>query len=160
MFYTATEPFTSFAFYSLTEVISSCTSAHPPHDNRWQLTSYTSNMIIRKIAALVLHLCLLPSYLCVPFNVSIDDTFGDERTGKQITFTPSNGWKQGQTCTDCTANVDANQPFRHSWHDATFLPQNMGGDGIIRSASVSFNGMSHSRSRSPLSRLLRVTSMR
>lgn len=158
MFYTATEPFTSFAFYSLTEVISSCTSAHSPHDNRGQLTSYTSNMIIRKIAALVLHLYLLPSYLCVPFNVSIDDTFGDERTGKQITFTPSNGWKQGQTCTDCTANVDADQLFRHSWHDATFLPQNMGGDGIVRSASVSFNGMSHSRSRSPLSRLL--TSMR
>ena len=55
-------------------------------------------------------------------------------------ITYSDSWKLGQNCSDCTAIVDATQAFEHTWHDGTYLPVNLGGDGELRTASVSFNG--------------------
>lgn len=99
-------------------------------------------MTLRSIMALSLLFRFLNCSQCALLNVSIDDTFGDERTGNQISYLPSNGWKFGQNCTDCTAVPERGQNFRHTWHDGSFDPQSVGGDGIIRSALVSFNGTS------------------
>lgn len=34
-------------------------------------------------------------------NVTIDDTLGDLKTGAQVTYLPSGGWKSGTTCQTC-----------------------------------------------------------
>ena len=94
-------------------------------------------MIQRNLLAVLFILSFLSIHSSsVLVNVSIDDTLGDERTGNMITYV--GGWKVGQSCTDCTTNVNARQTFEFTWHDATFHPTT---DAII-SASVSFNGTS------------------
>ena len=86
--------------------------------------------------------CLLSLVIrssCVLLNVSIDDTLGDERNGNMIAY--SDGWNVGQSCVGCTAKPDASQLFEHTWHDGTYLPVSLGGDGELITASVSFNGV-------------------
>ncbi|KAI0771009.1 hypothetical protein BD413DRAFT_72508 [Trametes elegans] len=74
-------------------------------------------------------------------NVTIDDTFGDQATGNQITYGPPGVWKAGQNCTDCTAKVDPAQVSNGTWHDGTFstVVENNSPPGQILTAAVSFN---------------------
>ena len=95
--------------------------------------------MIFKFITLLWILSLSTCSLSVLVNVSIDDTLGDETNNHKILYT--NEWKFGQSCVDCTAKPDADQAYRNTWHDATFAPVSLGGDGKIRSATTSFNGV-------------------
>ncbi|OJT13238.1 hypothetical protein TRAPUB_10257 [Trametes pubescens] len=53
-------------------------------------------------------------------NVTIDDTFGDESNGNQITYEPSTLWNVGQNCTGCTAHPDPALALKGTWHDSTY----------------------------------------
>lgn len=52
-------------------------------------------------------------------NIKVDDSEPDPLTGQVISYTPNNACKLGQSCTDCTAKVDRNLAYHHSWHDCT-----------------------------------------
>ncbi|EJD35734.1 hypothetical protein AURDEDRAFT_175184 [Auricularia subglabra TFB-10046 SS5] len=59
------------------------------------------------------------------FNVTIDDTLGDERTGQKPRYTPPD-WKArsvgGGPCPGCTAQPDPTLAFGGTWHDkSTFI---------------------------------------
>ena len=79
--------------------------------------------------------------LCLLLNVSIDDTFGDERNSSNM-ITYSDLWQFGQSCVTCGAKLDPNQTFERTWHDRTFYPIGDGrlGNGELVWASASFNG--------------------
>ncbi|TCD59919.1 hypothetical protein EIP91_011189 [Steccherinum ochraceum] len=55
-------------------------------------------------------------------NVTIDDQFGDEETGAQVVYAPSEHWTQGNGCGGCSAKPDASQAYRETWHDGLFAP--------------------------------------
>lgn len=65
-------------------------------------------------------------------NVTVDDA------DNQITYTPSEHWAVGQTCTDCSAHPDVSQMFDQTWHDTSFIPGSSQTQGI--NASITFNG--------------------
>ena len=115
--------------WSLTSIVPHTTSGAARHFPYTMLRNYT-------IIFLLLSFLSVRS-LCTQLNVSIDDTLGDERTGNMISYTGQ--WSAGQNCSSCTADIDASQVFEHTWHDTTFRPGPS--DGVIRSASVAFNGM-------------------
>ncbi|EJD35731.1 hypothetical protein AURDEDRAFT_175181 [Auricularia subglabra TFB-10046 SS5] len=61
------------------------------------------------------------------FNVTIDDTLGDEHTGERPRYTPAD-WKArsvgGDPCPRCTAQPDPTLAFGGTWHDkSTFVGQ-------------------------------------
>jgi hypothetical protein len=43
-------------------------------------------------------------------NVTIDDTFGDPKTGAQVTYSPD-GWNNGTNCSGCTAHPDVSHVY-------------------------------------------------
>lgn len=51
------------------------------------------------------------------FNVTVDDSGLDPRTGNAINYTGD--WDLGQTCSGCKARPDPAQIHNSSWHDAT-----------------------------------------
>ncbi|KLO18721.1 hypothetical protein SCHPADRAFT_935981 [Schizopora paradoxa] len=74
--------------------------------------------------------------LCALQNVSIDDTNGDEMTGRQITYNPANKWSLGPSCQTCEAKVSpASEAFDQTWHDTSFIK-----GGPLISASAIFTG--------------------
>ncbi|KZV84451.1 hypothetical protein EXIGLDRAFT_288776 [Exidia glandulosa HHB12029] len=73
-------------------------------------------------------------------NVTIDDTFGDERTGAIPKYTSAHLWNARSAtdgCTTCYAQPDGSQFHHNTWHDETTftgqIPSNM---------SLSFMGTS------------------
>ena len=50
------------------------------------------------------------STLAALVNVTIDDTFGDPKTGAQVTYSPG-GWKNGTNCSGCAAHPDVSQVY-------------------------------------------------
>ena len=40
-------------------------------------------------------------------NITIDDHFGDSKTGSQITYLPQGAWQYGPSCLNCTIRPDA-----------------------------------------------------
>ncbi|KAF7320070.1 hypothetical protein MKEN_00791300 [Mycena kentingensis (nom. inval.)] len=76
-------------------------------------------------------LLLLFSWLLLPsvwalVNVTIDDSTGDERTRKQIDYSPPDSWQSQSTCaadpTACgsLALVDPKNVDAQTWHESTF----------------------------------------
>ncbi|THH12833.1 hypothetical protein EW146_g7324 [Bondarzewia mesenterica] len=58
-------------------------------------------------------------------NVTVDDSGTDSATGAPvIQYSPSTSWKDGSTCTDCTARPDPTRAFNGTWHDSTYDPSN------------------------------------
>ncbi|EJD35800.1 hypothetical protein AURDEDRAFT_188609 [Auricularia subglabra TFB-10046 SS5] len=58
------------------------------------------------------------------FNVTIDDTFGDERTEQNPQYGPDNWIPRGLgtvPCSDCRVQPDSAQAYRGSWHDRSVL---------------------------------------
>ena len=78
-------------------------------------------------------------------NVTIDDAFGDPKTGQQIAYQPSNAWQAGNGCQPCTAKPSpASEAWAGTWHDASFNPNDTATNvalGQLISASVSFTGV-------------------
>ncbi|KAH7097532.1 hypothetical protein BKA62DRAFT_833232 [Auriculariales sp. MPI-PUGE-AT-0066] len=71
----------------------------------------------------VLTLSLLLSLSCAALqNITIDDTYGDEKTGAKPSYTGGGEWhaRSSQTeCSDCSINPDPKQMLNQTWHDAT-----------------------------------------
>ncbi|KAF5331005.1 hypothetical protein D9619_005240 [Psilocybe cf. subviscida] len=77
-----------------------------------------------------------PGVVAVPTNWTIDDTFGDPITGRNVLFLPSTQgvWKT-QDCSDCALYPDTNQAFMGTYTAATYHPSL----GSI-SATLTFQG--------------------
>ncbi|EJD06217.1 uncharacterized protein FOMMEDRAFT_145466 [Fomitiporia mediterranea MF3/22] len=76
-------------------------------------------------------------------NVTIDDQNGDPTTGQYIQYSPSEAWRRGQDCNNCTARPNAARTFDGTWMDATYFPDGIGEPtgGQILYANVSFTGI-------------------
>jgi hypothetical protein len=44
-------------------------------------------------------------------NVTIDDNFGDPKTGLQLAYLPVGAWDYGPSCPNCTVHPDANNTY-------------------------------------------------
>ncbi|OBZ78935.1 hypothetical protein A0H81_00321 [Grifola frondosa] len=74
-------------------------------------------------------------------NVTVDDTYGDPRTGNQFVYTPSQIWNFGPTCIPCFAKPDASQAYLGTWHDgAPDTALNDGDTTGTMSIEISFSG--------------------
>ncbi|KAL1952298.1 hypothetical protein VTO73DRAFT_1447 [Trametes versicolor] len=74
-------------------------------------------------------------------NVTIDDTFGDESNGNQISYEPSTLWSVGQNCAGCTAHPDPTLVLNGTWHDSTYNEtQNNDPSVQVSTAAAVFNG--------------------
>ena len=71
-------------------------------------------------------------------NVTIDDQYGDPKTGLSVLYDAGSKWVNGQNCTNCSAQPDANMAYMQTWKTATF---SAGSETVI--ASVPFTGESH-----------------
>lgn len=84
--------------------------------------------------------------LAKPINVTIDDQYGDPKTGAAITYFPADAWNLNSLCSGCTIVPDAKLTYMQSWHVGTFnLNSSAGSDNgpaTVLSASVPFNGTS------------------
>lgn len=104
-------------------------------------------------------------------NFTIDDTYGDPTTNRNITYFPKGAWRDGVKCRNCTAHLEASNVYnvsfnrvidrtrasklttsQRSWTESLFDPSPDCGDDatIIPSASVVFNGSYLVRSSHPL----------
>jgi hypothetical protein len=55
-------------------------------------------------------------------NVTIDDYFGDSKTGSQITYHPEGAWEYGPSCPNCTVRPDVKNAHLGM---ATYLVSNL-----------------------------------
>lgn len=94
-----------------------------------------SDTVIRMVIIFTLILDCLSS----PRNLTIDDQTGDEITGLQPTYSPPNGWSQGNGCSYCTAKADPSGAFGGTWHDGRYVP---GQFSAPYSFTLQFNGLS------------------
>ncbi|EIM79294.1 uncharacterized protein STEHIDRAFT_33180, partial [Stereum hirsutum FP-91666 SS1] len=67
----------------------------------------------------------------------IDDTYGDIET-RALPVYSSNGWSVGQNCPGCSAQPNASQAFKGSWHDATHHPEDPDPE---RTVNLTFKGV-------------------
>ncbi|KAI0651452.1 hypothetical protein C8Q79DRAFT_897976 [Trametes meyenii] len=99
-------------------------------------------MLFHSPTAVICYLVGLSLVFAGRVNVTIDDTYGDEHTGLPIAYTPTDYWKAGQDCTDCTARPDATRAHESTWRDGTFNLNNTEGTDIpVLQASVPFDGV-------------------
>lgn len=74
-------------------------------------------------------------------NITIDDKYGDPKTGNQVMYSPPDSWNDGTNCSACTARPDPSIPYLNTWHDGTYLPPpNNSVAPIVQTLSVPFNG--------------------
>ncbi|EIN07894.1 hypothetical protein PUNSTDRAFT_27065, partial [Punctularia strigosozonata HHB-11173 SS5] len=66
-------------------------------------------------------------------NYTIDDLYGDSRTGKLPGYL--GGWNYGPNCPGCTVQPNGTMAFNGSWHDATRT-----NDPSPRSVTMNFTG--------------------
>ncbi|KAF8997419.1 hypothetical protein BDQ17DRAFT_1309780 [Cyathus striatus] len=85
-----------------------------------------------------LYLFLISTAGAVLVNVTVDDSATD-LTGEHIMY--QGAWKDGASCTGCTAAPDPEFMFGHSWKDGTYYPAGSGfpPSGPLR-ATFSFDG--------------------
>lgn len=72
--------------------------------------------------------------ITTPRNYTIDDTFGDSRTGQMAVYKPSTLWGN-QTCYGCAILPDTAQMMNGTYHEATWNP----GKPQL-SITINFNG--------------------
>ncbi len=93
------------------------------------------------------HICLILSYIppllsASLTNVTVDDANPDPNTGNQFVYS-SIGWNFGPECTGCHAQLDRNQTYMGTWHDATYnpiLPVLHPNQSVIQTATLQFDG--------------------
>ena len=53
-------------------------------------------------------------------NTTIDDGYGDPRTGAQIDYSPPSAWLDGRVeCPGCIAKPNSALLYNRTWHDST-----------------------------------------
>ncbi|KAF8238444.1 hypothetical protein L208DRAFT_1355266 [Tricholoma matsutake] len=72
-------------------------------------------------------------------NVTIDDYFGDSKTGSQITYLPVGAWVYGPSCPNCAAHPEPKNAHLGTWHVGTFNGSGKH-DAPLLSATVPFYG--------------------
>ena len=83
----------------------------------------------------IIALALSPN-VAASHNITIDDEQGDETTDTLLTYSPTDQWSQGATCSSCLAKPDVQQAIEGTWHDALHIA----GDPTPRVVSLQFNG--------------------
>jgi hypothetical protein len=94
------------------------------------------------LLALALTLALVPPALSALVNVTIDNKYGDPRTGAQFIFSPNGAWYDGPGCTTCQAQPDPSRAYNGTWVDSTFNTL-LGSNPFpkaIPTASINFTG--------------------
>ena len=71
-------------------------------------------------------------------NRTIDDTYGDPITGRQVEY--SSNWHAGQNCSVCTLSPSQAQAVEGTWHDTT---SNNPNSTTPHTATIRFNGLSY-----------------
>ncbi|KAI0796187.1 hypothetical protein C8Q75DRAFT_803223 [Abortiporus biennis] len=70
-------------------------------------------------------------------NRTIDDQEGDQLTGRQVSYSPTELWTQGATCGNCAFHPSTSMTYDGTWHDGSRTPQN---DVQPLEFSFKFNG--------------------
>lgn len=102
----------------------------------------------------LLALLLVTQAHTILVNTTVDDTFGDQLTGKKIEYYPVGAWDWGDQCSACefhhyaqllglnccTGTTDGNrtQVYQHTWHVSTFDPQLGNTDYVTETPSLKF----------------------
>lgn len=72
---------------------------------------------------------LLWTSVCRARNITIDDEYGDEATGRLVSYAPTGSndpWTLGTLCSACVLRPDAASAYNGTWHDATIKSYNPG----------------------------------
>ena len=95
--------------------------------------------MLHRHALLLLYLLICFSALvsAVLFNVTVDDNTADPVSGSRIIY--SANWNYGPDCSRCEAQLDAEQVYMETWHDATSRPPS-----APQNATFTFTGNNHS----------------
>src|ERR1700678_1782214 len=72
-------------------------------------------------------------------NSTIDDSFGDSQTGQQVTYLPSNGTWDNETCVGCALQPDINLAFDKTYTAATRTPTSNGTMNIMMQLNSKFS---------------------
>lgn len=97
-----------------------------------------------RLLLLLLHsLSLLPVLFSLQFNLTIDDTYGDELTGVSPRYSVDKSWPEKWNSVTGLTNsgeikLDASQMFKGTWHDAQLAENGQISKGM--NISVSFTG--------------------
>ncbi|KAH6912760.1 hypothetical protein BKA70DRAFT_1184023 [Coprinopsis sp. MPI-PUGE-AT-0042] len=82
-----------------------------------------------------------PRCLAKLVNATIDDTFGDTRSGSKFQYTPPVAWRDGQVpCPVCNARPNSAQLYNRTWHDSTRSDPNEALNNIPTVATAQFSG--------------------
>ncbi|EMD37861.1 hypothetical protein CERSUDRAFT_114502 [Gelatoporia subvermispora B] len=80
----------------------------------------------------------------IPFNVTVDDTNGDQLTHTNVSYTPPASWFTTQDCAscdpcgnDCPPDIELNLVKDSTWHGSTFIP---GDSTVFYNATFTFQG--------------------
>lgn len=59
---------------------------------------------------------------CMSLNITVDDQFGDQSTGRLVTYSPNNDglWSQGSNCSKCLLKPNVSLALDGTWHDSTY----------------------------------------
>ena len=80
---------------------------------------------------------LTSSCFAYSMNRTIDDTYGDLITQRQVVY--STGWHAGQNCSVCAVTPSRAQAYGNTWHITT---SNMPDSTTSHTAAFQFNGLS------------------
>lgn len=69
-------------------------------------------------------------------NITVDDSGLNQLTGLGFSYSPTDDWNFGPTCTKCSVHLDPSQLLMGTWHDATASDGSQG----LQSATLDFNG--------------------
>jgi hypothetical protein len=98
---------------------------------------------IRSLGVVALFL-LVRSSIGKFVNVTVDDTFGDPRTGQMPTYKPDKTWTNfvGKACPvgTCWARPDPTRAHNQSWHDSTWSSLDPKGLFDARTVEILFEG--------------------
>lgn len=72
-----------------------------------------------RIPPLIQFIALASLVSSASVNITVDDEQGDSHTGAKPTYSPSDGWSQGATCSGCQIKANPALAFDNTWHDST-----------------------------------------
>jgi hypothetical protein len=91
---------------------------------------------------LLWYITVFPSIFAL-VNVTVDNKYGDPRTGNQFVYSPNGAWMDGPGCTTCQAQPDPSLAYDHTWIEGFFSPQVSSNPfpDTVMTASINFTGV-------------------